>query len=322
MAEYVIKIVASLAKTNILLKVPGVLIGNLAANFYYSVMTGTNPAKVFRKTIENFKATKDYIETKRALNAILFKERTGTATKRELQLKNWYKSKLENNIVHPLMEKGMYQAIIEDSNVTDIESISRLHKAINNNKIINKLPKSIKQIGKQLYLTEGTFVYDFMQQVTQYSDFVSRATEYQLQMEKAPEKYTIIKKDGKNIRRLNDNWIKYEEKVTKDVWEAFINYDIPQSSLMQYLNDMGILMFTKYAFRIQRVIAKNIMDKPINVLLFMLGQSLIRDTEDIMEQNIFNKHWSALLHNPLENFIDVAIPMPLQYYYGMRNTGI
>ena len=132
----------------------------------------------------------------------------------------------------------------------------------------------------------------------------------------------IIKKDGKTIRRLNDNWIKYEEKVTKDVWEAFINYDIPQSSLMQYLSDMGILMFTKYAFRIQRVIAKNIMDRPINVLLFMLGQSMIRNTDDIMEQNIFNKHWSALLHNPLENFIDVAIPMPLQYYYGMRNTGI
>lgn len=322
MAEYVIKIVASLAKTNILLKVPGVLIGNIISNINYSIMTGTNPAKVIRKTIENYKATKDYIETRKALNAILFKERIGTATKRELQLKNWYKSKLENNIVHPLMEKGMYQAIIEDSNVTDIESISRLHKAINNNKIINKLPKSIKQIGKQLYITEGTFIYDFMQQMTQFSDFASRATEYQLQMEKAPEKYTTIKKDGKTIRRLNDNWIKYEEKVTKDVWEAFINYDIPQSALMQYLNDMGILMFTKYAFRIQKVIAKNILDNPMGVLMFMLGQSYIMNTEDIMEQNIFNKHWSALLHNPLENFIDVAIPMPLQYYYGMRNTGI
>lgn len=321
-AEYVVKIIASLAKTNILLKIPGVLIGNIASNFYYSVMTGSNPIKVFRKTIENYKATKDYIETKKALNAIIFKKRIGTATKRELQLKNWYKSKLENNIVHPLMEKGMYQAIIEDSNVTDIENISRLHKAINNNKIINKLPKSIKQIGKQLYITEGTFIYDFMWQLTQFSDFASRATEYQLQMEKAPEKYTIIKKDGKTIRRLNDNWIKYEEKVTKDVWEAFINYDIPQSSLMQYLNDMGILMFTKYAFRIQRVIAKNILNNPIGVLMFMLGQSYIMNTEDIMEQNIFNKHWSALLHNPLENFIDVAIPMPLQYYYGMRNTGI
>ena len=321
-AEYVIKTIATLAKTNILLKIPGVLVSNIASNFYYSIMTGSNPAKVFRKTIENYKATKDYIETRKALNAILFKERIGTATKRELQLKNWYKSKLENNIVHPLMEKGMYQAIIEDSNVTDIESISRLHKAINNNKIINKLPKSIKQIGKQLYITEGTFIYDFMQQMTQFSDFASRATEYQLQMEKAPEKYTIIKKDGKTIRKLNDNWIKYEEKVTKDVWEAFINYDIPQSSLMQYLNDMGILMFTKYAFRIQRVIAKNILDNPMGVLMFMLGQSYIMNTEDIMEQNIFNKHWSALLHNPLENFIDVAIPMPLQYYYGMRNMGI
>ena len=321
-AEYAIKIVASLAKTNILLKIPGVLISNIISNINYSIMTGTNPAKVIRKTIENYKATKDYIENKKALNAIIFKERIGTATKRELQLKNWYISKLENNIVHPLMEKGMYQAIIEDSNVTDIESISRLHKVINNNKIVNKLPKSIKQIGKQLYITEGTFIYDFMQQLTQFSDFASRATEYQLQMEKAPEKYTIIKKDGKTIRRLNDNWVKYEEKVTKDVWEAFINYDVPQSSLMQYLNDMGILMFTKYAFRIQKVIAKNILDNPIGVLMFMLSQSYIVNTEDIMEQNIFNKHWSALLHNPLDNFIDVAIPMPIQYYYGIKNMGI
>ena len=81
-------------------------------------------------------------------------------------------------------------------------------------------------------------------------------------------------------------------------------------------------MFTKYVKRIQHMITKGVINNPIGVLMFTMYQSAILNTDDIYEQNIFNKSWSSLIHNPIENFINAATPMPLQYYFGMRNLGI
>ena len=320
--EYILKTLAYIAKRNIVLLVPGVLVNNIISNINYSVMSGVNPIKVAKMQLSNAKAIRTYLEDKKALNKIEFRERIGTATKEEISIKNIYKSKLQNNIVHPLMEKGMYQSIVEDINIDDLESIGKISKFLKNNKLLNKVPNTIKWMSRQLYMTEGTPIYDFMFQATQYSDFIARATEYQLQMEKAPKKYKMIEKDGKKYRELTDEYIEYEEKVTIGILNAFINYDKPQSSIEQYLNDIGLFMFTKFAKRIQHVILKSSIDNPIGTLMFLLGQHYVLDTEDILEQNVISKNWSALLHNPVDNFINAVTPMPLQYYFGMRNTGL
>ena len=321
-AEYILKTLSYIAKRNIVLLVPGVLVNNVISNLNYSIMNGANPIKVAKMQLANAKAIRTYLEDKKVLNRIEFRERIGTATKEEIDMKNIYKSKLQNNIVHPLMEKGMYQSIVEDINIDDLESIGKISKFLKNSKVLNKIPNAMKWMSRQLYMTEGTPIYDFMFQATQYSDFIARATEYQLQMEKAPKKYEIVERDGKRYKELTDKYVEYEERVTIGILNAFINYDKPQSSIEQYLNDIGLFMFTKFAKRIQHVILKSSMDNPIGVLMFLLGQHYILDTEDIMEQNIINKHWTALIHNPVDNFINAVTPMPLQYYFGMRNTGL
>lgn len=321
-SEYVLKCIAYLAKQNIIIRVPAVLLGNIISNFNYSVMNGTNPIKVGQKTLENAKAIRDYVNTKRELNRILFKQRLGTATSDELAKINWYTARLEHSQVHPLMEKGMYQAIVEDINPDDLESIGQVQKLIKNNKFVQRIPSAMRTALKHLYATEGTPLYDFMFQATQYSDFVARATEYQILMEKAPKKYEVVKKNGKTIRQVSKAWAEYEEKATIQVWNAFINYDKPQSTVEQYFNDLGLVMFTKFAKRIQHVIAKGTIDNPIGTLMFILGQSFILDTEDIMEQNVFNKHWSSLVHSPLDNIINAVTPMYVQYATGMRNLSL
>ena len=321
-AERILKTLAYIAKRNIVLLVPGVLVNNVISNINYSIMNGANPAKVAKMQLANAKAIRTYLEDKKALNRIEFRERIGTATKEEVAMKNIYKSKLQNNIVHPLMEKGMYQSIVEDINIDDLESIGKISKFLKNSKLLNKIPNPIRWISRQLYMTEGTPIYDFMFQATQYSDFIARATEYQLQMERAPKKYKIVEKDGKKYKELTNEYIEYEEKVTIGILNAFINYDKPQSSIEQYLNDIGLIMFTKFAKRIQHVILKSSIDNPIGVLMFLLGQHYILDKDDILEQNIINKHWTALIYNPVDNFINATVPIPLQYKFGIRDTGL
>ena len=320
--EYILKHIAYMAKQNIIIRVPAVLAGNIMSNLNLSIANGSNPITVTKKTIDNARSIRDYIDNKKELNRIEFRQRLGTASEKELSQINWYKAKLEHNPVHPLMQKGMYQAIVEDINPDELESIGKINQFFKNNKLTKKIPSPIRWFARQLYMTEGTAYFDFMFQATQYSDFVSRATEYQLRMAKAPEKYKTVTEDGVKKQILNDDYIKYEEAVTIDIWNAFINYDKPQSSMEQYLNDIGLIMFTKFAKRIQHQITKGIVDNPMGVMMFMLAQSAIVNTEDIYEQNIFNKTWSALIHNPIDNFTNAITPMPLQYYFGMRNLGL
>jgi hypothetical protein len=121
--------------------------------------------------LQNAKATRDYLDTKKAYNQILHRERIGVATEAEIKKKQWYKTKLENNIVHPLMKKGMYQSIIEDLDTTELEATGKIGKFIKNSTWFNKIPKPIKSLARVLYLGEGTFISTFMTQLTQYSDF-------------------------------------------------------------------------------------------------------------------------------------------------------
>jgi hypothetical protein len=48
--------------------------------------------------------------------------------------------------------------------------------------------------------------------------------------------------------------------------ETFVNYELPTSRELQYLNDMGGWIFTKYAIRIQKTLYKMIRDNPKSVV--------------------------------------------------------
>lgn len=314
-AEMVVKLVSFIAKQNIVVRVPNVLLGNATSNLAYHIMNGTNPVTATSLTLSNLRAMRDYMDTKKTLNRIKFRERIGTATAEEINSKNWLQSKLEHNRVHPLMQKGMYQSIIEDLNPEEMESTNKLVKVLKNSKISKLTPGPVKWMLKQLYMTEGTPIYDFMFTLTQYSDFVARATEYQSQLREIEKETPRFLKNG----RENPLWRNKEEELSMMILRAFINYDKPQSRAEQYANDTGLLMFTKFAKRIQSIVVHQATKNPIGVILFLIGQSMLVDVEDIMEQNVFNKHWSALFHNPVENLFNAAIPMPLQYAFGLRH---
>lgn len=325
--EMIMKTIAYYRKQSIVLKIPAVLIGNIISNLMYSIANHQNPLKVLKLTIANGKAIREYLNTKKELNRIIMKQRLGTATATELVSKNMLKSKLEANRVHPLMEKGMYQAIVEDMNPEELESTSKLTKLLKYNKLMDKVPGSIKSVINHIYLGRGTPIYEFMYTATQYSDFMARCTEYQLRMEKAKSEYERIQKapvtkENEAFKNMNyDQFLKNYEKITSiRVLNAFINYDKPQSKFEQYLNDMGLLFFTKFAKRIQHVITDQLWTNPIGALMFIIGQHLFVDTEDIFEQNLFSKKWSALVNTPWENFIGAAIPMPIQFLTGQQKA--
>ena len=57
------------------------------------------------------------------------------------------------------------------------------------------------------------------------------------------------------------------DNAISEAQETFINFDVPTSRGLDYANKMGLFMFTKFFIRFQKVLQKQIKDKPIQVAM-------------------------------------------------------
>ena len=171
---------------------------------------------------------------------------------------------LNNSPVRELIRRGMFQSITEEiDSESDPYSYAsalsdKVDKFAGKNKVLNAVNNSAKAIGRYSYMTNDTSMYKLLLKTTQYSDFVARQAvfKYKTEVEK------ISKDETENLVR-----------------DLFVNYDIPDHQILQYMNETGISMFTKYPMRMLRVIFKMMKGRPIEgVMLIML--------EDYMGMNL------------------------------------
>lgn len=134
------------------------------------------------------------------------------------------------------------------------------------------------------------------------------------------DEYGNMKKiEGVNYSKLIElvekkyNYDRKEFVALNTTKDAFIVYGTPDSKLLQYMNDMGLVMFTKYFVRIQRVIRKSVIDHPISFLLAVLGQTAIMDVDDVHDQSIFTKDLTNIFHGPIDTLIGALYPSGLDY---------
>jgi hypothetical protein len=147
--------------------------------------------------------------------------------------------------------------------------------------------------------------------MTAKSDFVARYSQYVFNKDK------LIKKEEKRLKRkLSGKEVeKIEQKVLRDVRDTFINYVKPDDPFMQYMNDIGLFLFTKYAIRITRV-ARNLITKhPIRLSAALLAQETMESTvgynpSDIIQSSIFTKGVTDWWYSPdiAEVFGQLAMP--------------
>jgi hypothetical protein len=273
-----------------------VLVGNVISNLAYSVMTGHSFTEVMKLTLQYCQNLTSYLKTQKHVFAIQHKQEIGTATRFDLQKLDALNKKLEENPVHPLMKAGLFQAIIEDVDSSKTETLGGISRKLKETTLYKKSPSWLKEVTRQMYMAEGTLFYDTIFQATQYSDFVARATQYQLEMKK------------RGLKPGDKTTADKENALISELLEAFVNYDKPSSSIEQYLNDIGLVMFTKYFKRMQRVIRQQVVKRPISTLFFALSQMNIVDVDDPLEQNIFSKNYGAIWHSPIDNLISAFSP--------------
>ena len=151
---------------------------------------------------------------------------------------------LAQNPVGELVDKGIFQSIVEDIELEeDIYSIrSQLGRKAEEfaDKYLFEFTKPLYQ---HLYMTRDTLPHQLLYKSTQVSDFIARYALYKQKIADMPK--TVRTAEAKET---------YKNLVLGEVTESFVNYDVPTSKELQWINDMGFLMFTKFYFRIQKII--------------------------------------------------------------------
>ena len=281
LAEMVWSQVISISKADIVIRTPAVFIGNFISNMMYSTVMGKSPIEVLKVQYRKYKEIDQYLKNEAELQRLSIEKKRGKDVQGKIDR---LQTSQNRSGVRPLMEAGMYQAIVEDLSRQELKSNNKLVRAIDEK--TKGVPGWIKDAGHWLYIDETTPLFGAISKATQLSDFVARAAEYEFLLERGKEKDVAL----------------------KTVLDAFINYTKPASSAEEYMNNMGLFMFTKYMKRVIRAIRTSGREKPANILLSIIGQEMFFDVEDIWDSNPMTRSYSTLMVNPLDNLQHALMP--------------
>jgi len=269
-AENIIQDFVKIIKDLIVVKSVNVLLGNLASNFVLLYIKGVPPSDIVKYQREAYSALDSYYKDweKQGMLERQIATFKGTTSQRN-KLKNEIaelQKRMDTNPVASLLEEGMFQSIIEDIEV-DSNIYNTGSKIANfvDQKIAQKLPVPMLKAAKYAWISRDTALYQFLYKMTQYGDFIGRYALW---------KHRISEVERENLKPVDARYKERMQDILNEVVETFVNYDTPTSPEMQYMNDIGFMMFTKFLFRIQKVVYKTVTERPASTLSFLMLRSL------------------------------------------------
>ena len=255
---------------------------------------GFNPKRVFTMQANGIIELNKYVDTANKIERLKAKKISiGLNTQERNELAR-LEVTVKDGSISELVDAGLYQSIVEDVSPEDLEISSKIHQK--GDKLLDDIgaPEWVKTGTNWLYVNEKTSLFQWLQKGTQYSDFMARYAAYHMGLERSMRKFK-----RKNGRAMNEAEIaKSKKALLKDVTAAFINYSKPDSVFLQWMNDAGMIMFTKYVMRIQKVWKDGVAKHPISFLLVGLGQEIVGDIDDISDQMVMNKGLEKFFYSP------------------------
>lgn len=273
-AERIIQDTMTFIKDMIVIRSGGVLLGNILSNTYLLMTLGINPVRILKDMTFSWRNSKNYrtmVNRIEEINALLM---TTNSTKEKSLLnreKKQLQEALNRNPMKEYMEAGLMSTIVEDLSKPDETSYkTELQKKVDS--YVDLIPKPISNAINELTIGQGSMLHNFLSEATQFSDLSA--------------KYTLAK-------YLHENGTD-KDKAIYEAQLSFINYDIPTNQFLDYMNRMGLMMFTKFFLRFQRVMVKLAYNAPVSSLM---GHYAV---EYMGGQGVYDPFWLNRLDNPLE----------------------
>ena len=280
-AEDIWKEAVKLFKDIVVIRNISTLIGNVTSNTISLVWQGVPVKDIAKGHKEAIDGLIRYQEAQTKL--VKLRNRVGTTGSQtgEDRLTQEIREtvfELKRNPVDHLVDAGLFQTIQEDVDVQGSEGPfkSDLDKFVS--KGVDKLPEPVRRAGEFLAVNPNTPLYKILSKSTQMSDFVARYVLYD------------------HLTKRNSDPITDEEAISK-VREAFVNYDVNSNKFLQYGNDTGLVVFTKYYLRTQKVLLNLMKEKPARALGIILTEHYLKDLPTIMDSSAFTRG----LGNPIDN---------------------
>lgn len=254
------------------------LVANLMSNAMLLSAHGISPSDIVKDTMMSIRAGMQYRKDMARLMSLRQRQRAGigdfNAQEQEaLKLED----SLSRNPLASFIEEGMMPTIVEDVDPsTDHYSYkSKMQQRVDD--LTENVPASVKTAAKWALVSPDTPLYKFLNNATQMSDFSSKYVMYKYYTTKAKDKLS----HDEALQIASDN---------------FVNYDVPTAKGLQYLNDMGIVMFTKYNLRIQKALFQLLKKRPATAM----AQAMLVHSFTNLEAGIDPIVW-ANIGNPLRS---------------------
>jgi hypothetical protein len=270
---------------------------NILSNLIVSFMHGMPLNYIVKKQAEASIAVEDYIYKQREVKKLEIQKQTIGISKTKSDNIDakiaQYQKDMDKSPIKDLIDLGLLNSIVEDISTEDID-VGMRGEVINYVASKTKwVPQPVKTALDIVQISPKTGLYKLLEKTTRYSDFVARYAMYNWYLEK----------DGYAAITDPNTKAKVEEKALKIIIETFVNYDVPTSRELQYLNDIGLAMFTKYALRIQKSLFLLIQARPDSVIA---KYALEHYMGNVVEP--FDSLGLPWLNNPLDDFGVMAVP--------------
>ena len=266
--EKAIKSLVRTAVVAIVIKIPMVLRDNLNSNIMASLVNKVPPKYLAKHITRGWQELETYRDNMEELVALIYKVKARPELKQDAKFVRKMAELTEDinsSDMHMFMSAGLFTSITEDIHSFDFSTRNKVGKAIKN-KLGFTVPKTITQVVGMAYLTQDTKVGKAMIHATQISDFLFRYAMYKHKTEQ-------------------QNWT--HDKAWELIMKTFVNYDQAMNRNIQYLNDIGLVMFVRYWMRIQSVIWQLGKKEPLNFGLFLAAESMLDiDSPDVSDSSI------------------------------------
>lgn len=287
-----------LLKDIIVLRNVSTLMRNLLGNVALLKAYGVSPTDIVKDTKTALQAGLSYRKNTALLLKYQQQQRAGIGNYEQLEQKIiQLEDQLARNPLKDFIEAGTMPSIVDDVDIADTAYTysSGLQQKISG--VTDKIPASVRTAAKWAFVSKDTPLYKFLSNTAQFGDFTSKYVLYKYSMNKADTKLN----HAEAVQRATD---------------AFVNYDLPTSPELQYMNDAGLLMFTKYRLRIQRAMLTLMKERPGTALAQSVLVSRFTDAPPALEPNLITGLGNPFSSGVMQLPNALTQPMPIKLILG------
>lgn len=241
----------SYAKTTIIVRSVVVAWQNLMSNGLHLSLLGVGMVTIAKGSVEKFGEITEYVKNRGriqqlqvSLAAVIREPAKAALIRAEINALEDANGRLS---IKPLIDAGEFSTISE--NLTEADVAIREGRWVDfMEKATDKLPGWAGTAAKNLLITKDTALFQGLNRMVQYGDFVAKAVLYD----------HLTQKKGLSKREALDQ-----------IFEEFVAYNLLPGRGRDFLESMGLMWFWNYKIRIMKVLTKTMRERPLSSLLLM-----------------------------------------------------